>query len=109
MRILFIGDIVGRSGRNAVLNRLPGLRRDWQLISSSSWRERGRRLRHHGVDLQRIADAGADAITLATMPGSARGAGIHRARPKLIRPINIRRHPGEARPSSMPRTARVCW
>src|SRR5262249_27323213 len=31
MRILFIGDIVGRSGRAVVLERLPGLIRDWQL------------------------------------------------------------------------------
>ncbi len=31
MRILFIGDIVGRSGRAVVLERLPALIRDWQL------------------------------------------------------------------------------
>ncbi|MES1155106.1 MAG: YmdB family metallophosphoesterase, partial [Pseudorhodoplanes sp.] len=31
MRILFIGDVVGRSGRNIVGERLPGLVRDWKL------------------------------------------------------------------------------
>jgi calcineurin-like phosphoesterase len=31
VRILFIGDIVGRSGRAAVVERLPGLMQDWQL------------------------------------------------------------------------------
>jgi len=31
MRILFIGDIVGRSGRAVVLERLPALIRDWKL------------------------------------------------------------------------------
>jgi calcineurin-like phosphoesterase len=31
MRILFIGDIVGRSGRTVLLQRLPGLIRDWKL------------------------------------------------------------------------------
>ena len=31
MRILFIGDILGRSGRAVVLERLPGLIRDWKL------------------------------------------------------------------------------
>jgi 2',3'-cyclic-nucleotide 2'-phosphodiesterase len=31
MRILFIGDIVGRSGRTVVQERLPGLIRDWKL------------------------------------------------------------------------------
>jgi calcineurin-like phosphoesterase len=31
MRILFIGDIVGRSGRTAVTDRLPRLIADWKL------------------------------------------------------------------------------
>ena len=31
MRILFIGDIVGRGGRAVVLKHLPGLVRDWRL------------------------------------------------------------------------------
>ena len=31
MRILFLGDIVGRSGRYAVTERLPGLRERWRL------------------------------------------------------------------------------
>ena len=31
MRILFIGDIVGRSGRTVLLERLPRLVRDWRL------------------------------------------------------------------------------
>ena len=31
MRILFIGDIVGRSGRTAVTTHLPKLIADWKL------------------------------------------------------------------------------
>jgi len=31
MRVLFLGDIVGRSGRNAVIEQLPGLRRELAL------------------------------------------------------------------------------
>ena len=31
VRILFIGDIVGRSGRAIVVERLPALMRDWKL------------------------------------------------------------------------------
>ena len=31
MRILFVGDVVGRSGRVAVNETLPGLIRDWKL------------------------------------------------------------------------------
>jgi len=31
VRILFIGDLVGRSGRSSVMERLPGLMQDWRL------------------------------------------------------------------------------
>ena len=31
MRLLFLGDIVGKPGRVAVLEHLPGLRKAWQL------------------------------------------------------------------------------
>ena len=31
MRILFIGDIVGRSGRNALLDKLPKFIAEWKL------------------------------------------------------------------------------
>ena len=31
MRILFVGDIVGRSGRALICERLPNLIRDWKL------------------------------------------------------------------------------
>ena len=31
MRFLFLGDLVGRSGRTVVLDRLPGLISDWKL------------------------------------------------------------------------------
>ena len=31
MRILFIGDIVGRSGRSILLDRMPKLIAEWQL------------------------------------------------------------------------------
>ena len=31
MRLLFIGDVLGRSGRAAVTSQLPGLRAKWKL------------------------------------------------------------------------------
>jgi 2',3'-cyclic-nucleotide 2'-phosphodiesterase len=31
MRLLFVGDVVGRAGRAIVTERLPGLVRDWKL------------------------------------------------------------------------------
>jgi hypothetical protein len=65
MRILFVGDVVGRSGRAIVHERLPGLVRNWKLdlvvvngenaaggfgITEAIYRE--------------LIEAGADAITL---------------------------------------------
>ena len=31
MRLLFVGDVVGRTGRTVVTERLPGLIRNWKL------------------------------------------------------------------------------
>ncbi len=31
MRILFVGDVVGRTGRTAITDHLPGMIRDWSL------------------------------------------------------------------------------
>jgi hypothetical protein len=72
MRILFVGDVVGRSGRTVVNERLPGLVEKWKLdlvvvngenaaggfgITEAIYRE--------------LIEAGADAITLG-MPGTRR-------------------------------------
>ena len=47
MRILFIGDVVGRSGRAIVHQRLPELVVDWKLDLVVL---NGRRLRHYRSD-----------------------------------------------------------
>jgi metallophosphoesterase (TIGR00282 family) len=90
MRILFVGDIVGRSGRTIVNERLPGLVRNWKLdlvvvngenaaggfgITEAIYRE--------------LVDAGADAITLGNHAWDQKEAlvFIERAE-RLIRPIN---------------------
>src|ERR1700739_4248628 len=90
MRILFVGDVVGRSGRTVVYDRLPGLIRDWKLdlvvvngenaaggfgITETIYRE--------------LLDAGADAITLGNHAWDQREAlvFIERAE-RLIRPVN---------------------
>ena len=31
MRILFLGDVMGRAGRSAIAEKLPSLRADWKL------------------------------------------------------------------------------
>jgi metallophosphoesterase (TIGR00282 family) len=90
MRILFVGDVVGRSGRTIVTERLPGLIRDWRLdlvvvngenaaggfgITEAIYRE--------------LTDAGADAITLGNHAWDQKEALVFIERaPRLIRPVN---------------------
>jgi 2',3'-cyclic-nucleotide 2'-phosphodiesterase len=90
MRILFVGDIVGRSGRTIVYERLPKLVRDWKLdlvvangenaaggfgITESIYRE--------------LLDAGVDAVTLGNHAWDQKEALVFIERaPCLVRPIN---------------------
>ena len=90
MRILFVGDVVGRSGRTVVTERLPGLVRDWKLdcvvvngenaaggfgITESIYHE--------------LVEAGADAVTLGNHAWDQKEALVFIERaPRLIRPIN---------------------
>ncbi len=90
MRILFIGDVVGRSGRSAVNERLPGLVRDWKLdfvIINGENAAGG-----FGITeaiYQELVDAGADAITLGNHAWDQKEALVFIERaPKLIRPLN---------------------
>lgn len=93
MRILFIGDIVGRSGRAIVGDRLPGLVARWKLdcviingenaaggfgITESIYNE--------------FIDAGADAVTLGNHAWDQREALVFIERaPRLVRPLNYPR------------------
>src|SRR5205814_8856715 len=90
MRLLFVGDVVGRSGRNAVTERLAGLRRDWKLdcvIVNGENAAGG-----FGITetiYNEMIDAGADAITLGNHSWDQREALVFIARaPRLIRPLN---------------------
>jgi metallophosphoesterase (TIGR00282 family) len=90
VRILFIGDIVGRSGRAIVLERLPGLIRDWKLdlvIANGENAAGG-----FGITeaiYQNLVDAGIDAITLGNHAWDQREALVFIERaPRLIRPLN---------------------
>ena len=90
MRILFIGDVVGRSGRAIVNQRLPGLISDWKLdlvvlngensaggfgITESIFRE--------------FIDNGVDVVTLGNHAWDQREALVFIERaPQLVRPLN---------------------
>src|SRR5688572_33513013 len=91
MRIFFIGDIVGRSGRAVVIERLPGLIADWRLdlVVVNGENSAG----GFGITeaiYQEFLDAGADAITLGNHAWDQREALVFIERaPKLVRAANF--------------------
>jgi metallophosphoesterase (TIGR00282 family) len=90
VRILFIGDIVGRSGRAIVTERLPGLMQAWRLdfIVINGENAAG----GFGITesiYQDLIDAGADAVTLGNHAWDQKEALVFIERaPRLIRPVN---------------------
>src|SRR5919198_147586 len=90
MRILFIGDIVGRSGRAILLERLAVLVRDWKLdfVAINGENSAG----GFGITeaiYQEFVDAGADVITGGNHSWDQKEALVFIERaPRLLRPIN---------------------
>src|SRR6266446_1687613 len=90
MRILFVGDIVGRSGRSILLGRLPALARDWKLdfVAVNGENAAG----GFGITeaiYQEFIDAGVDVITGGNHSWDQKEALVFIERaPKLLRPIN---------------------
>jgi metallophosphoesterase (TIGR00282 family) len=90
MRILFVGDVVGRSGRVVLQERLPGLIADWKLDAVIVNGENA--AGGFGITeaiYQDMLDAGADAVTLGNHAWDQREALVFIERaPRLIRPLN---------------------
>lgn len=93
MRLLVIGDIVGRAGRAALLEHLPPLRQAWALdcvIVNGENAAGG-----FGITETICADflaAGADCVTLGNHAFDQREALVFIARqPRLLRPLNYPR------------------
>jgi metallophosphoesterase (TIGR00282 family) len=91
MRILFIGDVVGRSGRAVVMQRVPELLREWKLdfIALNGENAAG----GFGITetiYQELVDAGVDVITGGNHSWDQKEALVFIERaPKLLRPINF--------------------
>lgn len=91
MRILFIGDVVGRSGRAAVTERLPGLVNDWNLdfVVINGENAAG----GFGITetiYNEFVDAGADAVTGGNHSWDQKEALVFIERaPRLLRPVNF--------------------
>lgn len=90
MRLLFVGDVVGRSGRAAVLERLPGLVADFALdvVVVNGENAAG----GFGITeeiCRDLLDAGADVVTLGNHAFDQREALVFIDRqPRLVRPAN---------------------
>ena len=90
MRILFLGDIVGRSGRIAVVDVLPKLIKEWKLdfVGINGENSAG----GFGITeaiYEELLEVGADAVTLGNHSWDQREALVFIERaPKLIRPVN---------------------
>jgi metallophosphoesterase (TIGR00282 family) len=90
LRILFVGDVVGKAGRTVVSELLPGMIRDWalDLVVVNGENAAG----GFGITeaiYQEFLDIGADAITLGNHAWDQREALVFIERaPRLIRPIN---------------------
>ena len=90
MRLLFLGDVVGRPGRNAVCEQLPGLRdrlaADFVIVNGEN------AAGGFGITeqiFQDLRDAGADAVTTGNHVWDQREALVFIARHnRLLRPLN---------------------
>jgi 2',3'-cyclic-nucleotide 2'-phosphodiesterase len=91
MHLLFLGDIVGRPGRNAVTERLPALRERWRLdcvVINGENAAGGFGITEAICD--EILFAGADVVTLGNHAFDQREALVFIERqPRLVRPANF--------------------
>ena len=91
MRLLFLGDIVGRTGRNGILDRIARLRADWKLdfiVVNGENASSGTGLT--GGNATELLEAGVDCLTLGDHAFDQRDMlGFIDSEPRIIRPINF--------------------
>lgn len=90
MRLLFLGDVMGRAGRTAVSERLAGLRADWRLdfiVVNGENASNGAGLTAAHAKL--LLDAGADCLTLGDHAFDQKDMmQFIDTEPRILRPIN---------------------
>ncbi|PZR00038.1 MAG: metallophosphoesterase [Cereibacter sphaeroides] len=93
MKILFLGDVMGRSGRSGIADRLPRLRADWGLdfvVVNGENASSGAGLTPEHAKL--ILNAGADCVTLGDHAFDQKDMlSFIETEPRLIRPLNYAR------------------
>ncbi len=91
MRILFLGDVMGRAGRAAIRDNLPRLRRDWRLdfvVVNGENATGGAGL--SGAHAKGLLEAGADCLTLGDHAFDQRDMlQFIESEPRVIRPLNF--------------------
>lgn len=93
MRILFLGDVMGRSGREAIARRLPSLREEWRLdfvVANGENATQGNGLTPaHAKDL---LSSGIDCITLGDHAFDQRQMiQFAESEPRIVTPLNFAR------------------
>ncbi|WP_371037885.1 YmdB family metallophosphoesterase [Rhodosalinus sp. FB01] len=90
MKMLYLGDVVGRAGREAVTARLPKLREDWRLdfvVVNGENASHGMGLT--GAHAKLFLDAGADVVTLGDHAFDQKDMlRFIETEPRIIRPLN---------------------
>jgi metallophosphoesterase (TIGR00282 family) len=93
MRLLFLGDVVGRSGRTAIIENLKRLRRDWRLdfvVVNGENSTGGMGL--SAAHAKTLLDAGADVLTLGDHAFDQRDMNqFCETESRIIRPLNFAR------------------
>ena len=91
MKILFLGDVVGRSGRNAVIGQVPKLREDWKLdfvVVNGENATAGMGL--SGAHAKALLDARVDVLTLGDHAFDQKDMMTFiTGEPRVLRPINF--------------------
>ncbi len=93
MRLLFLGDVVGRAGRQAVAENLPRLRDEWRLdfvVVNGENATNGMGL--SGDHARVLLEAGADCVTLGDHAFDQRDMlQFIEREPRILRPLNFAR------------------
>ncbi len=91
MKILFLGDVVGRAGRTAIKDRLANLREQWRLdfvVVNGENASNGAGLT--GAHARLLLDAGADCVTLGDHAFDQKDMmQFIESEPRVIRPLNF--------------------
>jgi metallophosphoesterase (TIGR00282 family) len=91
MKILFLGDVMGRAGRRAIIENLPHLREAWKLdfvVVNGENATGGMGL--SGAHAKLLLDAGADCLTLGDHAFDQKDMlSFVEQEPRIIRPLNF--------------------